>query len=159
MKVDLKEQGRTSGKHDHVFRNPLPWRSAEDALTECGLHAASYSTLTREEMQAKVKREGSTRAAMSSCMTCWNTVRDRLRIWPGVKPILEVVAREVTATQWRSDERAVRFSRELEALAVLAERHREEFNTLVADDADSTDLEAYRHQKRESARSTPKGGA
>lgn len=80
-------------EHEHVQRVLLPWRSREDALTECGLPADPRTTLSVEEMRAKIARQGQQRAALSSCMTCWSTVNRHYKERSG--DILSTIHREV----------------------------------------------------------------
>jgi hypothetical protein len=128
---------------DHVQRVPLPWRHTEDALTECGLPAASYKTLTRAEMVAKIGEQGKRRAALSSCMTCW-TAMDRGCAYRTAAPVFDAVEREVNRFRFHDPER---LDREFRALAMLAEAHREDFDTILRDMDEAIDLTAARAKK------------
>jgi len=48
----------------------------------------------------------------------------------------------------RQETEAVRLSRELRAMAVLVERHREEFDALVSGLEDTVNLNAYRRDRQ-----------
>jgi hypothetical protein len=126
----------------------LPWRSTDAALTECGLLAASYQTITAEAMAEKVRQFGRTRAAMSSCMTCWTSLSHH-RPWDGeVDPVVLLLAREVGRVVNRHDD-AVRLGRELRALIMLAEAHPDEFADLLRDLAEVVSLSAVRRSRVE----------
>jgi len=128
---------------DHVQREPLPWRRAEDVLTECGLPAASYTTLTLAQMQEKIHAQGKQRASLSSCMTCWTTM-DRGYAYREEHPVFDAVGREVNRVRFHDPER---LSREFRALALLAEAHREEFDAILRDMGEATDIRAARQKK------------
>jgi hypothetical protein len=125
---------------DHVRRPGLPWRAADDDLTECGRPVVDVAAVvTAEEMQAKVARLGKTRAAMTSCMTCWSTAErnaayhSRLRSVPSswdTNPS-EVLRRWIPYGYGGSPEAAV-LDAELRAIARLIEAHREDFDELHA---------------------------
>jgi hypothetical protein len=81
---------------DHVKRPPLPWR--DEQLTECGKRIIDVaSCVTRDEVIAKVKKQGKQRAAMSTCMTCWQTTA-RHRDW-AASPC-DVIARWLEKVSW-----------------------------------------------------------
>lgn len=134
----------------HVLRMPIPWRHLTQSRTECGLTSDAVEAIPFEEMQAKVRREGEKRAAYSSCMTCWEAAgrhHQEMRWLPdGVDPILLVIAREIAFVRRREGD-ALRFSRELRALTMLAERYRDEFIALVDDMEGSVNLTAYRKSR------------
>lgn len=136
-----------SPRHDHVLRRQLPWRRIE-GLTECGLPAGSYPTLTAEQMAAKLKREGQQRAAMSSCMTCWNATM-RHRGFLGADDLIEIVAREIERCRWnRNAEASKQLRDELQALVMLAEARPIEFESYLCDLKEVVDLGKVRDEKR-----------
>lgn len=133
---------------DHVLRSRLPWRSEEGALTECGLPAQSYPTVTPEEMRAKIAAEGQRRAAYSSCMTCWSALSNtEWREARGGK-LFATLAREVDRSFSGGDGPPV-LVKELEAIVLLIERHREEWDALMSDLAGVVNLREVRRQKAE----------
>lgn len=112
---------------EHVLRPMLPWR--EEQLTECGKQPNEHA-ITRDVFIVKVNKQGKKRAAMTTCMTCFETAQR----WPdwNTNPVA-VVAREVrNVTYWgHQDESPLRD--ELRAIALLIEAHPEEFaDTLAA---------------------------
>ena len=118
---------------DHILRPRLPWRDpAAKALTECGLDASAVSTLTRAEYDRRLKDYGQQRTAITTCMTCSNTAH-RWRAWDDDPR--EAVGREVS---WespgyrRSADRGRQLLDELIAMAELVERHRDEFDEIMA---------------------------
>lgn len=134
---------------EHVLREPIPWRTVAETLTECGLPSSSYPTITLDEMKEKVKRQGQQRAAMSSCMSCWTAASRNVRRGEEEDPILAVIVRAVGRDHWRETPGSIRLSREFRAMAMLAERHREEFDVLVVEMEGATNLDKYRREKRE----------
>jgi hypothetical protein len=108
---------------EHVRRPQPPWRVAD--VTECGLPGGSYSTLSRDELAAKVARLGKQRTAMTTCMTCLNTAQR----WPPFEDD-PVAAMERETYHGRCGDTG--FRDELVAIATLIERHRDEFADLVA---------------------------
>lgn len=127
---------------DHIERQCLPWRDGQ-GLTECGRTAGDVkSMLTLEEAQTKFRREGQQRAAYTTCMTCLTRAR-HARKWHD-NPV-EVVIREYGRDQYRNNyEDSVR---ELHAIALLIERHREEFDTTVAGLAATSSLDEVRAKR------------
>lgn len=117
-------------EHEHMQRTVLPWRSGEDALTECGIPADPRTTLTREGMLAKIAREGQQRAALSSCMTCWSTANRHREEGDG--DIVSTIVREMERVRWRENPDRARLVNELKAIVSLIETHRTEFDTLVS---------------------------
>lgn len=120
-------------KHEHILRTPLPWRGDDAALTECGLPADSRTTLTVEAMLQKIAREGQARAALSSCMTCWQTTNRRYWAAENSDELLQSVGREIERVQWQESPERSRLVRELRAMSMLVAAHREDFDKLVAD--------------------------
>lgn len=134
---------------EHVRRTPLPWR--DDGLTECGLDAASYPSLTVEAFVAKVKREGQMRASKSTCMTCWSRgsshhFRGRHQQDEGM---LGAIEREIRRVIWggRQEEDRARLLREFTAILMLIEAHREEFDAAVTGLSETTSLAAERARR------------
>lgn len=126
----------------HVERPPLPWRDEE--LTECGLTASNHPTITREELLAKVRREGKQRSQITTCQTCWNTAQ-RHPTWaddPAGR-----LEREL-GSSWGGDTRRPRANRELRAIELLIAAHRAEFDALLAGLDDVADLAARRKARR-----------
>lgn len=129
---------------DHVLRTPLPWRTADQALTECG-RLGDGTALTYDAIVAKIKREGQKRAALTTCMTCW----DRCRYRPVLDDrLVDVVAREIDRCRRARDrDQIARLSRELTAIAALIEAHRDEFDTAVSGLAETVTLDAARRER------------
>ena len=120
---------------DHILRPPLPWRVGEPGMTECGYDASKVKTLTREAFDKRVQEMGSQRTALFTCMTCtdanrrWRTRDDDLR---------SLLGREIDwewGSGFRRDDRGTRLRDELVAIAVLIEKHRDEFDALVEEHA------------------------
>src|SRR6266566_9811225 len=109
---------------EHVQRPPLPWRR-EAALTECGLPVAGHPVISRDEFIAKLKEQGKQRAAMTTCMTCYDTAQ-RHPTWEE-DPVMRL-SREIN---WSRREGVLKT--ELLALAALVSRHRDEFTELLQD--------------------------
>lgn len=117
---------------DHILRPRLPWRSeTEPAITECGYDASKVKTLTRAQFAARLEDFGRTRTAMVTCMTCSETAQ-RWGTWE--QDPRTAIEREIQwETRFSRNERGVRLRDELEALAQLAQAHREQFERLVED--------------------------
>lgn len=130
--------------HEHIRREVLPWRSADEARTECGLPPDSRTTISLDAMHAKIKREGKERAAMTSCMTCWRTVNINHKDREG--DLLPVIQREIQRVWGDSPDRA-RLQHEFAAIVALIERHRAEFDTLVQDHGEVVSLIARKRAK------------
>lgn len=114
---------------EHVKREGLPWREDWDELTECGRKTIDVAeVVTREEMVAKVKRQGKTRAALSSCMSCWNTMGG---YQPWSEDPASAMSRECRPVWGQANERDDRVRRELRAIAALIVAHRDEFDAMV----------------------------
>ena len=128
---------------DHVARPNLPWR--HDVLTECGLtEMSAQRVLTRAAFEDKVKRQGKTRSAMTTCMTCWQTA-SRWKDWSQAPS--EVMRREMPA--WSSPLHPHnRLDAELRAIAALIEAHREEFDGFLRGLAATSDLDTRRAMRR-----------
>lgn len=127
---------------DHIARPRLPWR--DESLTECGKPAASVaSVISRDQAHAKVKKQGKQRAAMSTCMTCWNAA-ERHRDW-AASPT-EVIDRETNGCMWpqRDD---TQLDRELRAIAALVEAYRAEFDGYLMALEDTPRLDSRRQRR------------
>lgn len=147
MRVRLLSMNAGAGEPlDHIRRARLLWRT-DEGLTECGLPAADRPVLTYDEFVAKYDREGSVRAARTTCMTCWDRARVHSVVSSthGVNDPVAVLARELR----RHDERP-RLRDELYAIASLIEAHRHEFDAHVAARASSPDLVELRRKRRRS---------
>lgn len=121
----------------HVARRDLPWRPA--ALTECGLPLAKHAAISADELDARIKKLGSQRQAMMTCMTCWSTsYRYGMdRSWNG-PAILTTLEREI---QWaRRHREGSPFMADLKAIEVLIQRHRAEFDELLEDQRETVSL-------------------
>jgi hypothetical protein len=135
---------------DHLLRAMPPWWTGT-AVTECGRPAADVkSVVERSAMKAKFDRLGKQRAAFSTCMTCAG-LYSRAQSWEA-RPA-DVLARAIEGMRWREvgdqgDSAAQRMRRELLALGVLVEEHREEFEGLVAALEQTGDLDQARRRSR-----------
>lgn len=112
---------------EHVIRPTLPWR--DEDVTESGKQPKEHA-ITRDEFIAKVHKQGKKRAAMTTCMTCFETAQR----WPdwNANPIA-VVAREVRGvTYWGQTGQELPLRDELRAIALLIEAHPEEFAETLA---------------------------
>lgn len=129
---------------EHIERAPLPWRGV--TLTECGLTIADLQhVLTRAQFTAKIDEQGQQRAAFTTCMTCWNTAGRWENAWRRSGPVA-AMEREV---QRHSEHK--RLERELYAIGVLIEAHREEFDAYVVGLEQTVDLAAKRAGRRHHA--------
>lgn len=127
---------------EHIIRRAtLPWRPPETQLTECGKLADRYPSITFDAFTTKVRGQGQTRAAMSTCMTCWNTAT-RYQPW-AVDPV-DALRRELHGM--RTDTDALRH--ELWAIAAIIDAHRDEFDGYLHGLQQTTDLTARRLAKR-----------
>lgn len=118
---------------DHILRPQLPWRK-DAGITECGYDASKVKTLTRDEYSARLKELGQQRAAMLTCMTCADTAR-RWKTWEDDprRAIGREVEWESGGAYWSSrTDRGQRLRDELLAIAEIVERHREEFDAIIA---------------------------
>lgn len=127
-------------QRDHIRRLDLPWRELN--LTECGRPVSDVAaSISRDEIVARVKKDGIQRAAYSTCMTCLETVQR----WPSWdQNPAQFLAREI-GHYGRPNEQIVR---ELRAIALLVEAHRDEFDGLVEGLQNTVDLAARRKAKR-----------
>lgn len=119
---------------DHILRQNLPWRSQDDAITECGHNPASVKTITAEQFKQREKDFGKQRAAMLTCMTCSDALKRWERGTSGDDP-RRALGREIEwecgGAYWHvRDDRGHRLKDELLAAAQLIGAHREEFDAL-----------------------------
>jgi hypothetical protein len=116
----------------HLMRSPLPWRVEQ--ATECGMLAHKVQLVSREEFQQLDKREG--------CEICRSVFK---RLGPNalLYQVQEAIGRGLSSYQVlkRPTKNGMKEYRrrindpilfELQAMADLAARHREEFEVLVA---------------------------
>ena len=116
----------------HILRSPLPWRDSD--RTECGRLAAEFAKIVDwQEARVLAKKYGRQRFTILFCVTCTNTTTS----WPtwDIDPI-ERLGREA-----RRDGRDL-VNRELRAMSLLVDAHREEFDEAVAGLKDVTDIRA-----------------
>ena len=116
---------------EHVVRPSPPWATTKPK-TECGRLLNDVAAwIGYETLAAKIKKQGKTRAAMTTCMSCWNALAyrpmgHRSTEWnadPG-----SVLARYISST--RVDDTPT-INRELLALATLVLAHYDEYVQLV----------------------------
>lgn len=127
---------------EHVVRgNSFPWRAPEDGLTECGLDVVGRKVITKDDLNYKIRVQGKTRAAMTTCITCAQTAS---RYKPWEQDPVDAVRREVYGMRRREE----RFKHELWALAALAAAHPEQFQAFLSGLEQTADLAARRRSKR-----------
>ena len=114
---------------DHILRPTLPWRSPDEpVVTECGYNGESVKTITRDELDARLKEYGQQRTAMLTCMTCLQTCQ-RHAGWE--KDPRKALQREIEwECGWRK-KRGTRLRDELAAIEQLIKQHPDEFQTLL----------------------------
>jgi len=129
---------------EHVVRARLPWRTVE-SKTECGRDVDQARLITREDLLAKVRKQGQARAAMTTCMTCWETCQRH----PGWEDSPSaVIARQATSWTWARTPESAQVDRELWALAALVAAHQEEYAALLAAQSQNDELRQRRLQRR-----------
>ncbi len=118
----------------HVRRGDLPWRAS--TLTECGLKLSANLSITRDELIARVKKNGQRKTELVACSTCFSTTQ---RYWGGADPVTQEdretlwnLEREVNRHD-RSGESKKRLLADMRAIGMLVARHREEFEELCED--------------------------
>lgn len=119
----------TADAIEHIIRPSLPWRDA--GLTECGRPVNDCAAvLTLDQAAAKWKKQGPTRAALTTCMTCCQTYRN-WPTWeanPGGR-----LSRDISRYIYGQPKPETGLLNvELRAIALLIEAHREEFDATVA---------------------------
>ncbi len=108
---------------DHVKRVAPSW-ARTTPLTECGRGVSdTASTISLDALIEKVKKQGKTRASMSSCMTCWSRVSYGQKTDP-----VGVATAYLTRTRRIHNKVAL----ELEALEALVAAHQDEYDELVS---------------------------
>jgi hypothetical protein len=132
---------------DHIQRTPLPWRTGAP-LTECGL--IDTPALTVDEFIVKARRLGQQRAALVTCMTCWQqVVTYGGSVRTGHDDLVSVLAREVGRIQRaRGRTQRAALERELTAIAALIAEHRDEFDATLAGLDETTSLEDVRRRRQ-----------
>lgn len=136
-------------KFQHIARSPLPWRPA--SLTECGLPTHCNDVITVEQFTEKYKRLGRERVSMVTCVTCWSTADRHSRLYHNpwtddTAILLDILEREITFAR-RKDHAT--FPRELKAITMLIERHREEFDEFIADHAETVPIRSASKKTRD----------
>ena len=126
---------------DHILRSVLPWRPTDLALTECGLPAASYPTITREEHAARLEEWGQRRTMFTTCQTCDSTIGPTWAASP-----VQAMRRECARSGWYGEDSTL--EKELRALEALVAAHPEEFAETIAGLAEVGDIAARRKQAR-----------
>lgn len=119
---------------DHVLRPPLPWRRQQ--LTECGLPIAGHPVIDRDEAAKRFRDLGRQRASFTLCVTCIQTA-GRWPTWE--KDPVGCLQRETYGGR-----RAESLKFELQALAILVEAHREQYDQLLYDLTGAIQLEPRR---------------
>jgi hypothetical protein len=136
---------------EHILRPTFPWR--EPTLTECGREVAKCrEVISRNQALAKFKRLGKIRAAMSTCVTCWQTTEWN-REWD--ESPSEVMGREAkTGGPFYARHRGegTRLDGELRAIAALVAEHRDEFDAYIEGLGETADLAARRRERRRGQR-------
>jgi len=153
----------------HIKRISLPWNTAD--LTQCGLPLDNLrlSALTRDEFNARLKKLGERRTAMTTCLTCYDTLKRYPNTWEE-NPI-SAMEREISSGggAWghrihsvgdgygggKRAERTRDLARQLFAIAKLVEQHRPEFDELIADQRETVSLDAERKARDVSSRRGP----
>lgn len=150
----------------HIERPELPWRKPEQRMTECGLVAASFPTIPRHEFVERWKQWGRQRTAIMTCVTCFQTAQHYA---PWALDPLDGIERAMRGERhYRSygnlfeTERTIPAPNtplrlELRAMAILVERHKDEFEGLLtglgnAIDLNERRLERIRKRRREARR-------
>ncbi len=130
---------------DHVLREQLPWRTGS-TIAECGRDVAT--ALTPKEFVKKLQRQGQKRAALTTCMTCWerSEVHERQQEFRGLSgDVVSAVYREIErCSRWRPTARREELATEFRALGTLVARHREEFDDLLK----TVDIETLRARRK-----------
>lgn len=134
----------------HVIRPTLPWRDPSMAMTECGLQADSYPSVSRDEASARWRKLGAQRASLWFCMTCVQTAER----WPSwdQDPVGCIGRYTERARYRRGDTEGDEFRRELIAIAQLIELHRDDFDGIVAGLGETVSLRDRRDARRNRGR-------
>ena len=111
---------------EHIVRPGPPWATTKPK-TECGRLLNDVAAwIGYETLVAKVKKQGKTRAAMTTCMTCWTVLHYKPRSWS--EDPSQIMAGHITKAI-RADIPII--NRELLALAALVQAHHDEYVHLV----------------------------
>ncbi len=117
---------------DHILRAQLPWRAAA-SITECGRDVAT--ALRYEQFAKKLQLQGQKRAALTTCMTCWERpeAHERRQEFCNLSgDAVSAVYREIKRCgTWRPTARREELATEFRAIGTLVARHREEFDSLL----------------------------
>lgn len=121
---------------DHIIRNRIPWQ-VDRGVTECGKEVAGVkAAISWDDFAAKFKTQGQQRAAMTTCMTCWErwgTMSHLQQDW--FHSPSSVIGRECSRLEYRSGygagKRDNQLDKEFRALAALVEAHRDEFTSYL----------------------------
>lgn len=136
---------------DHISRTMVPWRNSIDALTECGKRCTDVETvIDLGELATRWRRLGQKRAALTICMVCFGKAQyaGRLRAETWHDDPFGVLLRELQRVlrgrgeQTRADRDLL--ARELFALGMLADDHRDEFDAAVDAKGDTVNLREFR---------------
>lgn len=131
----------------HVRRPALPWR--ESRVTECGDRGRAFPAelvIDRAELVARVQAQGIRAVRDVTCRVCLaNTQRLLSSTWAD-DPV-RLLARELAAYALYPD-RDPTLILELRAIATMVDRHRDEFDALVAALAEVPQLGAGRQRRR-----------
>lgn len=114
----------------HICRTSLPWRDA--TRTVCGKQISQYRpdlVINLADAHAMQRRLGQQRFALTICMTCAHNVGHWAE-WDA-NPIKRF-QREINGNGMGSDRNDDQVEHELRAIAALIERHRQEFDDMVA---------------------------
>lgn len=137
----------------HIERPDLPWRKSEQRMTECGLAALSYPTITRKEFVERWKEWGRQRTGMMTCVTCFQTAQHYA---PWERDPLDGIERAMRGerhyraygslfeTENRTPAPNTPLRLELRAMAILVERHKGEFEGLLTGLGNAIDLNERR---------------
>jgi hypothetical protein len=145
--VPIREEKPEKLKIDHVALPPLPWREVE--LTECGLPVEAHPVITRDSYIARLREWGQDRTRFTVCRTCALTAAN-YKTWEEdpVSAIQREAQRHGFFQARQPDEARALFTRELRALAALAEAHRDEFVGYVEGLTETVSLETARQARR-----------
>lgn len=145
---------------EHISRPALPWHDGP-TKTECGRPISEFaSVISLDEANAKFKRLGKQRGAMSTCMTCVSTAGRYRHHSASSVPVetdrrpIAVLLREWEGAAW-GDKPEV--EAEYEAICAVVLAHLDEFREYLAGRAETASL-SDRRKKRASSerrRSTP----
>ena len=131
----------------HIRRVSLPWRSEELVLTECGRVAANHPSVSVDEAKESVKKLGERRTSFLFCVTCLDACRRSAWRAERTDALFAAIEREVDRANTRQPDE--QFVRELHAIALLVDAHRAEFDMILADMTEATDIRTI--QKKPSA--------